>query len=209
MMRAQRPINLVLKTGLPVLLAVGVGSCTTTSLFNVTSARSDFSSPLGQIVERTIRVGFINDTPYRAIFTFGAYDQLDKTSIPTGSGQLRLEGHTSSTQINEPCRQTFSVGGEELIQLIKENEKDPNINITDPDALIRGVNFSSAPIGDPLAAQPTEGTAEPLLVLSGVDFTCARTDIRETTGTGLLLFTFVEDAAAPGGFRIDFSFVSP
>ena len=87
-----------------------------------------------------------------------------------------------------------------------ENRQSPLINITDERALVTGVNFSSAPAGDPLAAEPTEGTAEPKDVLNGVDFTCIRTDIRQTTGTGLLIFTFEQDASAPGGFRIDFSF---
>jgi hypothetical protein len=182
-------------------------SCSTTALFNVPAARSDFNPNTGLPTPRTIRVGFINDTPYRAIFTFGAYDQLDKTSLPTGFGQLRVEGHTSSAQVDQPCRQSFSVGGDALIRLITENKNDPNINITDEKALVTGVNFSSAPANDPLAAEPTEGTAQGLVVLSGVDFTCARTDIRQTTGTGLLLFTFVQDAASPGGFRIDFSFI--
>jgi hypothetical protein len=176
-------------------------------MLNAWAPASDFQAGSGTVVPRTILVGFINDTPFRAIFTLGAYDQDDKTSLPTGFGQLRLEGNTASQQRAQPCRKTFSVGGDELIRLITENEKDPNLVVNDPRALVRGVNFSSAPINDPLAAEPTEGTAQGRLVENGVDFSCRRTDIRETTGTGLLLFTFVQDAASPGGFRIDFSFV--
>ena len=84
-------------------------------------------------------------------------------------------------------------------------------------AYFSGLGLSSTLLPGVLWAKMQETGAEAItltmvtdsLKLSGVDFTCARTDIRETTGTGLLLFTFVEDAAAPGGFRIDFSFVSP
>ena len=191
------------------MIVLAAGSCSTTALFNLPAARSDFSPGIGRPVPRIIRVGFINNTPFRAIFTYGAYDPYDKESLPTGSAQLRLEGNTSSAQVNQPCRQAFSVGGETLIRLIRQNEANANIVITDPDALVDGVNFSAAPVGDPLAAEPTEGTADPSIVLSGVDFTCERTDIRDTTGTGLLLFTFEQDAASPGGFRIDFSFVAP
>ncbi len=190
------------------LLAGPIASCTTEAYQNLGSPRADFG-PGGQLLERVIHVGFINNTPYRAIFTFGAYDQLDQESIPTGFGQLRLEGNTSSGQIAQPCRQTFSVGGAELIRLIEDNEASPLINVTDPQALVDGVNFSSAPPGDPLAAEPTEGKAVGSVVLSGVDFTCTRTDIQAITGTGLLIFTFEQDAMAPGGFRIDFSFVAP
>ncbi len=189
-------------------LAGALGACTPTAIQNLASPRADFVVG-GQLVNRAIQVGFINNTPFRAIFTFGAYDQLDQESIPTGFGQLRLEGNTSSGQFAQPCRQTFSVGGAELIRLIEDNEASPQINVTDPQALVDGVNFSSAPLGDPLEAEPTEGTAEGVVVLSGVDFTCTRTDIQAVTGTGLLIFTFEQDAMAPGGFRVDFSFVAP
>jgi hypothetical protein len=183
--------------------------CTTTALLSLPAATSDFAPGVGLPTPRVIQVGFINNTPFRAIFTFGAYDQYDQESLPTVFGQLRLEGNSSSAQVAQPCRQAFSVGGAELIRLINENDADPSINVTDPHALIRGVNFSGAPLGDPLEAEPTEGTAEGLVLLSGVDFTCERTNIRQTTGTGLLLFTFEQDPAAPGGFRIDFSFIQP
>jgi hypothetical protein len=203
------PISTLFLAAVMILLGAFALSCNTTALFNLSSARSDFAPGVGLPTPRVIRVGFVNNTPYRAIFTFGAYDQLDKESIPTNFGQLRLEGNTSSGQANQPCRESFSLGGDALIRLLNENQNDPNINITDPQALVTGVNFSSAPLGDPLAAEPTEGTAQGRVVLSGVDFTCARTDIRQTTGTGLLIFTFEEDAASPGGFRIDYTFVAP
>ncbi len=191
------------------LLAWGAVGCTTTALLNLPAATSDFTPGVGLPTPRVIQVGFINNTPFRAIFTFGAHDQYDQETLPTAFGQLRLEGNSSSAQVAQPCRQSFSVGGAELVRLINENEADPGINVSDPRALIQGVNFSAAPLGDPLEAEPTEGTAEGLVFLSGVDFTCQRTNIRETTGTGLLLFTFEQDPAAPGGFRIDFSFIQP
>lgn len=208
-MNSKRPIN---SFTLLALLSAAVGqltACSTTSLLNIGAIGSDFTGPNGSPAPRTINVGFINNTPFRAIFTFGAYDQLDQDSLPTGFGQLRVEGNTASAQIAEPCRKTFSLGGDELIRQIEENREDPALNITDERALVRGVNFSSAPVGSPLAAEPTEGTAVGRIFLNGIDFNCVRTDIRQTTGTGLLLFTFVQDAAAPGGFRIDYSFVSP
>lgn len=190
-------------------LAGAVASCSTTALFNVPAATSDFAPGLGLPTPRAIQVGFINNTPFRAILTFGGYEPYDQDALPTSFGQLRLEGNTASGQIAQPCRKAFSVGGADLVRLITENEADPTITVTDSQALIRGVNFSGAPLGDPLEAEPTEGTSEALVLLSGSDFTCARTDIRQTTGTGLLLFTFEQDAAAPGGFRIDYQFVAP
>jgi len=198
--------------GLLVAAAILPQSCVTPSaLYNNTAATSNFVSPLGLPVPRALQVGFINNTPFRAIFTFGAYDQLDTDTLPTNFGQLRLEGNTASAQAVQPCKKTFSVGGAELIRLIELNREDPVIaaSITDERALIDGVNFSSAPLGDPLEAEPTEGHAQGLALTAGNEYTCARTNIRQTTGTGLLIFTFEQDAAAPGGFRIDFTFTVP
>ena len=181
-------------------------SCSNTALVNITAPQSDFG-PLGQLIPRAISVGFINNTPFRAIFTFGAYDQLNSETLPTGFGQLRLEGNTSSAVQTQPCRKTFSVGGAELIYLIEQNEDSPLITVTDPEALVDGINFSNAPLGSPLEAAPTEGTAVGSVKLNGVDWSCARPNIDALTGTGLLLFTFEQDATAPGGFRVDFQFV--
>ncbi|MBI5762707.1 MAG: hypothetical protein HZA51_04195 [Planctomycetes bacterium] len=203
------PVRHLLAIMIATLVVIVSDSCTPNALQNINAITSDFVGPSGSPTPRALQVGFINNTPFRAIFTFGSYDQLNKDTLPTGFGQLRLEGNTASAQVVQPCRKTFSLGGDELIQMIDENRNDPAINITDERALVRGVNFSGAAIGDPLAAEPTEGTAEPRLFLNGVDFSCVRTDIRQTTGTGLLLFTFEQDATAPGGFRIDFSFMQP
>jgi hypothetical protein len=190
------------------LVVVGVTSCTTNALFNLPAATSDFSPGLGQPIPRAVQVGFVNNTPFRAIFTFGSYDQLDRDTIPTGFSPVRLQGN-ASVQTSQLCRGTFSVGGDELIRLLRRHEADPSITITDPRALVNGVNFSGAPLGDPLEAEPTEGSADGLVLLAGVDFTCERTNIHDQTGTGLLLFTFEQDAAAPGGFRIDYTFIAP
>jgi hypothetical protein len=204
-------LNRSIRLGLLLVTAALTQSCATQSaLFSNSAATNDFASPSGLPSPRTLQVGFINNTPFRAIFTFGAYDPLNQDTLPTNFGQLRLEGNTSSPQGIQPCKKTFSVGGAELIRLINANREVPAIatSLTDERALVEGVNFSSAPLGDPLEAEPTEGTAQGLVLTAGNDYTCARTDIHHTTGTGLLLFTFEQDAASPGGFRIDFSFVA-
>lgn len=202
-----RVIKLAVYSGLSISILASI-TCSTDVVGNLSSATSDFGQ-LGQPIPRVLRIGFINNTNFRAIFTFGAYDQLDQATVPTNLGQVRLEASTSSPTFTQPCRRTFSVGGAELIRLVKENQNAPQVNITDERALIDGVNFSGAPLGDPLEAEPTEGRAVGSVRLVGVDYSCARTDIRETTGTGLLLFTFEQDADSPGGFRIDYQFVEP
>ncbi len=208
MQREKRPIMRALVTLLSCCILAPLATCTPDALGPLASPTADFA-PGGQIVERAILVGFVNNTNFRAIFTYGAYNPLDKDTIPTNFGQLRLEANTSSAQIAQPCRATFSVGGDELIRLVNLHEGNPNITITDDRALVRGVYFSGAPLGDPLAAEPTEGTAAGSVGLVGVDFTCNRPDIADPIGTGLLIYTFEQDAAAPGGFRIDYSFIQP
>ena len=207
----RQPIETILLILCIAAAAMSHSCATQSALFNNSAATSNFVTPNGTPTPRALQVGFVNNTPFRAIFTFGAYDQLDNDTLPTNFGQLRLEGNTSSGQIPQPCRKTYSVGGAELIRLIDENRENPAIsNIPiDENALIVGVNFSSAPLGDPLEAEPTEGTANGLVLTAGNDYTCARTDIDQLTGTGLLIVTFEQDAGAPGGFRIDFSFVAP
>ncbi|MFQ5501924.1 MAG: hypothetical protein ACE5EQ_06435 [Phycisphaerae bacterium] len=207
-MNKRRPIISPLTSVILLLLVGPIASCTTGVPATLTAATSDFGAG-GQLVPRAIQVAFINNTNFRAIFSFGSYNPLNQDTLPTNSQQLRLEGNTASPQIAQPCRRVFSVGGDELIRLIKENERDPAINVTDPRALVRGVNFSAAPLGDPLEAEPTEGTALGMVRNVGIDFTCDRSDIRDVTGSGLLIFTFEQDPAAPGGFRIDYQFVMP
>lgn len=174
------------------MLAAFASSCTPTALLNISAPTSTFAG-VGFPVPRSLQVSFINNTAFRAIFTFGTYDPLDKNTVPDNFGQLRLEGNSSSAQLAQPCRKTLSVGGQELIRLIDTND----LTVNDPRALIDGVNFSGAPLGDPLEAAPTEGTAIGLDVLAGVDFTC----------DGLVIFTFEQDVTAPGGFRIDITFI--
>src|SRR5437899_3328664 len=97
-----------------LLGVAGAQSCTPAALNNLNPPTVDFTAPTGLPVPRTIQVGFINNTPFRAIFTFGAYDPLDKDTLPTGFGQARLEGNTASAQQPQPCRKVFSVGDDEL-----------------------------------------------------------------------------------------------
>ncbi len=178
-----------------VALVASMSSCTATSLLNITAPTSTFLPPSGIPSPRALRLTFINNTPFRAIFTFGSYDPLDKNTSPTGFGQLRLESGATSPLQTQPCRKSFSVGGEELIRLID----DRNLTVNDPRALIDGVNFSAAPLGDPLEAEPTEGTALGRIDRAGVDFNCE----------SVLIYTFEQDATSPGGFRIDLQVLPP
>jgi len=128
---------------LALLLAAGTVACTPAAFFNVTTTlggdrpgeRSDIS------------VAFINNTPYRAVFTFGTYDpQNTAQNLPISfpikfqqffvdpDGVDRLDGFSQSDVItftaspgaaNDPggCGRAMSIAGERLVTLIEENRR--------------------------------------------------------------------------------------
>ncbi len=170
-------------------LSLAILSCATT---DVTGLGTDAALNFSVLNRGNILIGFINNTNARAIFTFGGFDQLDETTVPT-FGQLRLNAGSASSQIVQPCRRVFAIGSPDLIRIVDARGQ----NVNDAQALVTGVNFSTAPANDPLATAPTEGTAAPLTLLNGVDYVC----------DGLLLFSFDEDPTAAGGFKITYRFV--
>lgn len=165
------------------LIALMTG-CTGDLLANLTEERSG-----------SISVLIINDTPYRAAFSFGSYDALNRN--PPGAidfVQSRVEAHTSPAPFTLDCRRDVAIGTDDFVQrAIDTNEHEADG--FDADAFGAVVNFSSAPADDAAAALPTAGTAEGIEVRLGVDYACA----------DQLIFTFVEDAEANGGFRIEYS----
>jgi hypothetical protein len=155
-----------------------------------------------------VTVAVINATPYRAIFTLGAYENLDQNTVPDPSTVL-LEsqandptnlGTTSLLTANvsafstPACRRAVSIGDPGMIERINENlTLYEQVGLTiEKKALVTGVNFSDAPLGSPDEANPTRGTAEPFTALQGVDYPCG----------SVLVLRLVEDSGAPGGFSV-------
>lgn len=159
------------------------GGCSTDFIANQTAER-----------QGNITVQFINNTSFRAAYTFGTYDSLDRNPPgPVTLQQLRLEPGTS-TPVALLCRRNFAIGTQEMFDRIVDTDADEAANF-DADAFDTTVHFSSAPADSDAAALPTEGTAAGRELLLGVDFQC---DDR-------VLITFEQDPNAPGGFRIDFA----
>lgn len=142
----------------------------------------------------TIQVVFLNNTPHRAVFTYGTFDQLDSDSRPDFVQFLRdeapmLNGNSTSTIVTLDCGRVFSIGSPQLLNLIAENL--PNAQRSE-DALVSGVEF----------VDPAEDGGRPVLIgtspafeaLLGVDFPC----------NSLLVLRFEFDDAHPGQFRADF-----
>jgi hypothetical protein len=178
-----------------VFVAVGA-SCNTVSP-NVYTPLTD-----------AVTVAVINATPYRAIFTLGAYENLDQNTIPDPTTVLLESQANDPTDLGTAwmlttavsafptpaCRRAVSIGDPGMIKRINDNlSLYEQVGLTiDKRALVTGVYFSDAPLGSPDEANPTRGTADPFTALQGVDYPCG----------SVLVLRLVEDAAAAGGFSV-------
>ncbi len=171
-----------------ILLALalgGVSGCLGTVYKNLTKERTG-----------NVKLLFINNTQYRASFCYGSWDAWDRTPGEATLQTLRLEAFTAGTPATVPCRRNTAVGSQDLYDRAVALKLDETTNF-DLDAFDTTVHFSAAPVDSDTAALPTEGTAAGLEKLLGVDYSCEDT----------LIFTFNEDPAEPGGFRIDFQVI--
>ncbi len=150
-----------------------------------------------------ISIAFINRTPFRAIFTYGVYDPQNPQFRPE-FGQFaagpdsttRLEGNSESDTITFTCGRAISVGGDRLIQLIRDQNL---VGDSDPAALQPGIAFSDQPLDSEDADQPTAGRATGVVTLQGVEFQC----------DSLVVYTFELDEESEDGFRISYEVLLP
>jgi hypothetical protein len=190
-------------TRLLVVALAGAAACGPYTIFGNTSSLGG-TSPGGR---GTIQVTFINNTPFRAIFTYGVYDthstefgpQFGQFVVsPSSSNSLdgRLEGNSSSPILTLSCARVFSIGGLELIDRIKAKDLDVD---ADADALVPGIGFSDKPLDDAEAGQATAGRAGEVVTLQGTQFPC----------DSLLVYTFTPDTTQASGVRVDFEVIPP
>lgn len=143
-----------------------------------------------------LRVLFINNTPQRAVFTYGTYDQGNPDFQPDFEqfgpldGDLNLDGDSSSAIRTVPCGRVFAIGSDGLTSLISENVDGTVID----EALVQGVEFFDLNSDD--NADTLIGAADPLEALLGVDFAC----------NGLLII-YLESGAGANEFRLDFQVI--
>lgn len=176
-----------------VVRAVIVGASIVLAGANV-SCNGDFVANLTEEASGNITVSFNNNTRFRAVFAFGSWNSLDRTPPgPVSLQQLRIEARQTVAPATLPCRRNFAIGTDELLQRVIDTNGTAAAGF-DPDVFVSVVNFSSADANSDAATLPTAGTAAEFRALLGVDYKCG----------DRLIFTFQEDAAAPGGFRIDF-----
>ncbi len=147
-----------------------------------------------------VQIAFINNTPYRAVFTFATYDQTDPASeldflqFSHDETGLILEGNSTSAIVALECARVFSIGSPRMLDLIAENL--PVTSLAD-EAIIEGVEFFIIPDGDSAVVSISQGKSSPFEALLGVDFPC----------NALLIVRFEIDDLGPDPFRIDFELI--
>jgi len=193
--------NLIIVAVLLSTIAGGTGGCG-----EVSSLLNQIASLGGEIAGQRgrIRVLFINNTPLRAVFTFGTYDQTDQDSQPDfgqfGPNDLdvTLNGDAESDILSLTCARVFSIGSPRLLQLIEANLRDATVI---DEAFTEGVEFYDVPSDDDSDADEGEfafaGAAPAFEALLGVDFPC----------NSLLIIRFESDDLGPDPFRVDFELV--
>lgn len=156
-----------------------------------------------------VEVVFANETPYRAIFTFGIYDPQNQNSVPQ-FGQFAVDPQQDETAFNRGlaadtvtqrgsvlfnCGRVLSLGGQEMLDRIREAEASPFNNAPLIEAAMRtGIYFTSAPLDDPDAngVERYDVRADPVNSLVGVNFSC----------DSLLIYTLELDPEDAGRVRI-------
>jgi len=187
--------------GLVVALLLLSSGCTADTFLNQTASRG------GELAggSGNIDVIFINNTPHRAVFTYGTYNNTDQFAVPAArqfvgdAGGATLEGDTFAEAVVLPCDRVFSIGDSELLRLIQENMDEATLETLDPDVLVEGMAFSSAALGEEHAGLATEGFAPAVRALLGVDFPC---------GSVVIIRLEIADVG-PAPFRADFEIIPP
>ncbi len=146
----------------------------------------------------TVRVVFINNTPNKAVFTAGTFDQSDQRTRPNFfqyslAGSRQLDAGATSVLETLTCGRVFAVGTSRLKALIRQNASDAPL---DESSLVDGVEFfAEGTTGD--SGNASLGFASPLEVLVGVDFPCG----------ALLVVRFEQNETGVAPFRIDFQLI--
>lgn len=143
-----------------------------------------------------VEVLIVNNTPFRAAFTAGTYDQADIDTVPVfqafglDDGDTALDGNDDDL-FQLQCGRVFSVGGAGLHAALARNGDTDSLP---EDAREVGVRFFSETQVDGETQFVEEGVSPPLERLLGTDFNC-----------NSLLICFLEfDDVGEDRFRIEY-----
>ncbi len=150
------------------------------------------ASPRGDI-----RALFINNTPYRAVFSAAAYDaasrhsSIDLVQFGAEESEVNLDGDTASGIGTFNCARQVGIGDADLLRLMTD---DFNVIPLVASATIPGVEFFEV-MED--GTRVSMGSAAPRVVNIGTEFRCE----------SLLIFRFEINDIGDMPFRIDYEVV--
>jgi hypothetical protein len=152
-----------------------------------------------QTKERTgnLSFAFVNTTSADAGFTYATWDQWDHTPGAINIKQLTVPAQTSTAVDTLPCARNAAIGTQDMVTRVLQTEADVADTTFNPDLFDTVVRFAATNAGTGADSLPTAGTAQGVELLLGVDYSCEDE----------IVFTFVEDPDAPGGFRVDFEVI--
>jgi hypothetical protein len=179
-----------------LILTCGNASCSVDALLQATaSLGGDLTSGRGNT-----EVVFINNTPYRAIFTFGDYDNLDRDTVPnllqfsSDSDTLSLEGNSETSIELVRCARVYAIGTPGLIARVRANVNEDDFEEA---ALVPGVYFSDEDTDHEFADAPTRGRAAPHEAFIGSNFECG----------AMLIYRFEFNDAGPEEFVVEMTVI--
>jgi hypothetical protein len=174
-------ISVVAAFGLAGAFAAASG-CLQTTLLNLTKERTG-----------NILMAFVNTTNADAGFTLGTWDAWDRTPGPINMQQTTVRAHSASAAATIGCARNAAIATQDLVDRVIATKTDVTDTTFNPDLFDSVVRFTLAASDSSGANLPTAGTAVGVELLLGVDYSCGDE----------IVFTLVEDPAAPGGFRVD------
>ncbi len=172
-----------------------------------------------------IQMAFVNNTPYRAIFTFGTYDPLNTDqegplAFPIQFEQFyidpdpnyRLERNSTSQTYGFRCGRAIGVGDAALVEIIEKNKLEKTTGgapvysealrpIVDEETGKKkaGIIFSDRPLDSEDAGTHITAWASGFVTLQGADYPCE----------ALVVYTFDLDDTQPGGVRVTTEVILP
>lgn len=172
-----------------------------------------------------IQIAFVNNTPYRAIFTFGTYDPLNTDQegplafaisfeqfYIDANPNYRLERNSTSQTYGFWCGRAIGVGDAALVDIIEKYEFENTTSGAPiyPEALRplvdektgknkAGIIFSDQPLDAEDAGTHITAWASGVVTLQGADYPCE----------ALVTYTFDLDDTQPGGVRVTTEVILP
>ncbi len=147
----------------------------------------------------TVQVLVINNTPFKAAFVTGTYDQTDIDSAPAfqafglDAADANLDGNEDNLTSMQ-CGRVFSVGSAGFLAALDNNA---GLDALPEDARDEGVRFFSENLVDGVTEFVNEGFAPPIERLLGTDYDC-----------NSLLICYLEfDDVGTDRFRIEFGVI--